>query len=225
MGSIVSDNDGNAIGHKCAPDINSGMNDQLIGGNGTIEMIRETTDGLVEEYQIQGNQLIDENGVWCYQIPMNLDFIGMDEYGNIVPTDNPNVGIPTRTQVRFRISKNESGDEGISRHTAKYLVPMNPIFDESSVRPRIKLDSNFTGQDVEQMYSFGSSTPDSCFRDLYWNNVYSVKNYIPKTQVAHRPYSKNYGALKGSNLATDQNEIPYNKLRVDLPFVYMIMLG
>ena len=229
MGSIVSDNEGNAIGHKCAAEVDNGMNNQLIAGQGTIEMIRKTTDGLVEEYQIQGNQLIDEDGVWCYQIPMNLDFVGTDEYGNIVPTDNPNRGIPTRTQVRFRISKIETGDEGFSRHTAKYLVPMNPIFAEHNVNVDGKATNGVVpvvelkGQDVEKMYNFGSSTPQSCFRDLYWNNVYSVKNYIPKVQVAHRPYSKNYSALKGSNLAEDQNPIPYNKLRVDIPFMYMIV--
>ena len=27
--------------------------------------------------------------VVCYQIPMNLDYIGTDEFGNIVPTDDP----------------------------------------------------------------------------------------------------------------------------------------
>ena len=233
MGSIVSDNEGHSIGHKCAPDIDNGMNDQLIAGEGTIEMIRKTQDGLVEEFQIQGNQLIDSNGVWCYQIPMNLDFVGTDEYGNIVPTDNPNKGIPTRTQVRFRISKHDGGDEGFSNHTAKYLVPMNPIFSEKEsieseegeegvldgVQPVIEM----SGQEVENMYIFGSNTPQSCFRDLYWNNVYSVKNYIPKVQVASRPYAKNYGALKGANLAEDNNPIPFNKLRIDLPFLYVIV--
>lgn len=221
MGSIVSDNEGNAIGHKCAPDIENGMNDQLIAGEGTIEMIRKTIDGLVEEHQIQGNRLIDSDGVWCYQIPMNLDYVGTDEYGNIIPTDNPNKGIPTRTQVRFRFSKTETGDEGFSRHTAKYLVPMNPplMEGEDDVIPKSLLN----GQDFEKLYNFGSNTPLSCFRDLYWNNVYSVKNYIPKIQVAHRAYAKNYSALKGSNLATDQNPIPFNKLRVDIPFMYMIV--
>ena len=221
MGSIVSDNEGHAIGHKCAPDVENGMNNQLVGGSGTIEMIRKTSDGLVEEYQIQGNQLIDEDGVWCYQIPMNLDYIGTDEYGNIVPTDNPNKGIPTRTQVRFRISKNETLDEGFSRHTAKYLVPMNPVLSEEQddTVPKSLED----GHMIERMYSFGSSTPISCFRDLYWNNVYSVKNYIPKTQVARRAYSQNYSALKGSNLADDQNPIPFNKLRIDMPFLYMVV--
>lgn len=219
MGSIISDNDANSIGHKCAPSVNNGMNNQLIGGNGTIEMIRKTTDGLVEEYQIQGNQLIDENGVWCYQIPMNLDYIGTDEYGNVVPTDNPSKGIPTRAQVRFRISKTESGDEGFSRHTAKYLVPMNPILNEEKVVPTLKV----SGSEAEKMYNFGSATPDSCFRDLYWNNVYSVKNYIPKSQVAHRPYANNYTALKGANLVDNQNPVPFNKLRADMPFSYVIV--
>ena len=218
MGSIVSDNEGNSIGHKCAPSLDNGLNTQLVGGSGTIEMIRKTPDGFVEEYQINGNQLIDDNGVWCYQIPMNLDYVGTDEYGNVVPTDNPSKGIPTRTQVRFRISKTESGDEGFSRHTAKYRVPMNPILDETEVKPTLKV----SGSEGEKMYNFGSSTPDSCFRDLYWNNVYSVKNYIPKSQVAHRPYSNQYTALKGSNLANDQNPIPFNKLRIDIPFSYVL---
>ena len=122
-----------------------------------------TTDGLVEEFQIQGNRLIDSDGVWCYQIPMNLDFIGTDEYGNIVATDDPSKGIPTRTRVRFRISKQDNGDEGFSRHTAKYLVPMNPHFMDSGdddgkkaatydyVRPTIK-----SGKELEKMYIFGS---------------------------------------------------------------------
>lgn len=219
MGSIISDNDGHAIGHKCSPDVENGMNEQLIAGQGTIEMIRKTPDGVIEEFQIQGNQLINENGVWCYQIPMNLDYIGTDEYGNIVPTDNPNKGIPTRAQVRFRISKNETGNEGHSRHTAKYLVPMNPPLYAENGNPQ----SVESGIEIEKMYQFGSNTPESCFRDLYWNNVYSVKNYIPKIQTARRAYAPNYSALKGSNLATDQNQIPFNKLRIDMPFVYILL--
>ena len=220
MGSIVSDNDGNSIGHKCSPDEDSGLNSQLIAGEGTIEMIRKTQSGLVEEFPIKGNALIDSDGVWCYQIPMNLDYVGTDEYGNIVPTDNPKKGIPTRAQVRFRMSKRETGDEGFSRHTAKYLVPMNPEFNENSITP---LSQAKTGQEIEKMYNFGSNTPQNCFRDLYWNNVYSVKNYIPKVQVAHRAYAPYFGGLKGSNLVDDQNPVPFNKLRVDLPFIYMVV--
>jgi hypothetical protein len=41
--------------------------------------------------------------------------------------------------------------------------------------------------------------------------------------VAHRPYAPNYSALKGANLVEDQNPIPFNKLRIDLPFLYIIV--
>ena len=221
MGAIISDNEGNSIGHKCAPAEDNGMNEQLIAGEGTIEMIRRTPDGLVEEYSIQGNQLIDANGVWCYQIPMNLDFVGTDEYGNVVPTDNPSKGIPTRTQVRFRFSKNETGNEGHSRHTAKYLVPMNPtLVNGNHGQEPVTLEN---GKYIEKMYEFGSKTPEDCFRDLYWNNVYSVKNYIPKAQVAYRPHAPYYTGIKGSNLVDDQNPVPFNKLRIDIPFMYAIV--
>jgi hypothetical protein len=219
MGAIVSDNGEHSINNNCAVNKENGMNDQLVTSNGTIEMIRKTTDGLIEEYPIKSNYLIDNDGVWCYQIPMNLDYIGTDESGNIVPIDNPNKGIATRAQVRFRISKEETGDEGFSRHTAKYLVPMNPI-----LNPEMEtVNSLLSGPEVEKMYNFGSLTPNHCFRDLYWNNVYSVKNHIPKVQTARRPSSPKYSALKGANHAGDKNAIPFNKLRIDISFTYMVI--
>lgn len=219
MGSIMSDNQSNSIGHKCEPSRFNGYNDQLVTGEGTIEMIRKTVDGLTEEYQIQGNQLINENGVWCYQIPMNLDYIGTDEYGNIVPVDSPSKGIPTRARVRFRISKIETGDEGFSRHTAKYLVPNNiPFSGYSDNKPVIE-----NGNDIDDYFEFGSSTPTECYRDLYWNKVYSVKNYIPRLQIAHRSTSKLYSGIRATNLTKDKAIVPFNKLRFDVPFTYSML--
>ena len=221
MGAIMSDNQSNSIGHKCEPSRFNGYNDQLVAGEGTIEMIRKTVDGLTEEYQIQGNQLINGDGVWCYQIPMNLDYIGTDEYGNIVPVDSPSKGIPTRARVRFRISKLETGDEGFSRHTAKYLVPNNIPFEgyeKNGYRPVIK-----NGNDIDKYFEFGSSTPKECYRDLYWNKVYSVKNYIPRLQIAHRNVSKLYSGIRATNLAKDKAQVPFNKLRFDMPFSYSLL--
>lgn len=220
MGSVMSDNASNEIGHRCTPSIFNGYNEQLIAGEGTIEMIRKTTDGLTEEVQIQGNRLIDSDGVFCYQIPMNLDYVGTDEYGNIVPTNNPNKGIPTRTRVRFRFSKQETGEESFSRHTAKYLVPNNPELLEGDdyVTPTVS-----NGKDLSSYFSFGSATPDNCFRDMYWNKVYSVKNYIPRIQTARRITSKHYSGLKATNIIKKDNPIPYNTLRFDLHFNYMVL--
>ena len=81
MGSVITDDYSNAIGHTCSPSKKVGYNNRLTTNRGTIEMIRKTPDGAVEEYQVQGNEVVDGDGVWCYQIPMNLDYIKTDEYG------------------------------------------------------------------------------------------------------------------------------------------------
>ena len=105
LGSVITDSSVNSIDHNCGPSAKMGEASQLTPSEGTIEMIRKTVDDRVEEYTIKGNKLIDGDGIFCYQIPMNLDFVCTDEYGNIVPTDNPTKGIPTRTRVRFRLMK------------------------------------------------------------------------------------------------------------------------
>ena len=220
IGSVISDNSSNEIGHRCTPSTFNGYNEQLIAGEGTIEMIRKTNDGLTEEFQIQGNRLIDSDGVFCYQIPMNLDYVGTDEYGNIVPTNNPSKGIPTRTRVRFRFSKQETGEEGFSRHTAKYLVPNNPelLNGEEYMSPTVS-----NGKDLSEYFEFGSSTPDNCFRDMYLNKVYSVKNYIPRIQTARRNTSKHYSGIKATNIVKNLSPMPFNTLRFDLHFTYMVL--
>ena len=228
MGSIVSDSFGTAIGHNCKAFRTSGYNKTLVAGEGTIEMIRKTTDGFVEEFQIQGNQLIDGDGVFCYQIPMNLDYVQTDEYGNIIPTDNPAKGIPTRTSVRFRFSMNETENDGISRHRAKYLVPNNPKlkvdYDEEGnlitdkIYP-VELGTDYT---LDSYYEFGTATNEDSFRDLFWNKVYTVKNYIPRIQVSKKANTKNYTGLRTSNNHESNNPVPFNKIRFSLSFQYRL---
>lgn len=218
FGCIVSDNFSNNIGDKCNPSKYVGFNRNLVAGEGTIEMIRKTQDGLVEEFQIQGNRLIDGDGVWCYQIPMNLDYVGTDEFGNIVPTDDPKKGIPTRTSVRFRISMQETSSEGVSRHRAKYLVPNVHHVVRKNNGVYIYEPNKYT-----QCYEFGSATPDEFFRDLYWNKVYSVKNYIPRIQLGSAKNTQKYSAIRTVNLSENLNPFPFNHARFRLFFAYRVL--
>lgn len=218
FGCIVSDNFSNNIGDKCNPSKYVGFNRNLVAGEGTIEMIRKTQDGLIEEFQIQGNRLIDGDGVWCYQIPMNLDYVGTDEFGNIIPTDDPNKGIPTRTSVRFRISMQETSSEGVSRHRAKYLIPnVHQIVNDNS-GVYIYEPNKYT-----QCYEFGSATPDEFFRDLYWNKVYSVKNYIPRIQLGSSKNTQKYSAIRTTNVSENLNPFPFNHARFRLFFAYRVL--
>jgi len=220
MGSIISDTGSASISHKCVPDDKVGKMSELITGEGRIEMIRKTFDGKVEEFSVMGNRLIDGNGVWCYQIPMNLDYVRTDEFGNIVPTDNPDTGIPTRARVRFRISMDEPGTDDTARKRARFLVPNNPRIDgkDNGIYPEFNKSEKH-----EPDYEFGSRTKEESYRDLFWNNVYTVKSYIPRLQKKRSPASRKFTGFKMINHFGDNNPLPYNNLHIRMGFVYRFL--
>ena len=210
LGSLISDEKSNGFSKKCIPMQNMGRMERLTTGSGTIEMIRKRMDGSVEEFPINGNELIDGNGTWCYQIPMNLDYVTTDEYGNLVPTDNPEKGIPTRARVRFRASLSDFDSELVNSHLVKVLIPHNP-----------KNASNID-------YSFGSLTNDSdddgtnSYRDLLWNNVYTVKSYIPRIQKGNNQRTTKFSGIKTVNVNGSNNPMPYNNMRVNITFMFTL---
>lgn len=215
MGSIVTDTGSNSISKNCAGATTSGKMSELVSGEGTIEMIRKTIDNKVESYQIRGNRLIDGDGVWCYQIPMNLDYIMTDEFGNIVPSDNPEKGIPTRTRVRFRISLDKVPNDNTARNRCQYLVPNNPRLDEERY-------PDFT-KTKEVDYEFGTNTKDENYRDLFWNKVYTVKNYIPRLQKNTWVKNRKHTGIKLINHFGDNNPMPYNNMNIKLTFQYRLI--
>ena len=215
LGSVITDTGSNAIGKSCAPTESCGRMENLSTGEGSIEMIRKTLDGKVEEVQIKGNRLIDGNGVWCYQIPMNLDYVRTDEYGNIVPTDDPNKGIPTRARVRFRISLDESPNDSESRKRCKYLIPNNPRLDTD--------DFPIFTRTKEVDYEFGSLTREESYKDLLWNNVYTIKNYIPRLQKNSHETNRKHSGIKAINYYGDNNPFPYNNVNIKLSFTYRLI--
>lgn len=212
LGSVVSDSPSNGITRKCMATENMGNMEELTTGEGTIEMIRKTPSGEIEEFQVRGTQLIDSNGVWCYQIPMNLDYMMTDEYGNMIPTDDPEKGIPTRASVRFRISMQDNEENTDNFYRAKILVPHNPQIKEKDKH-----------EDYD--YEFGTLTRDESFRDLFYDNVYSVKSYIPRFQKKKTRgwKDKKFTGIKSCNFHGNNNPIPYNNMRIRLPFMFTVM--
>lgn len=212
MGSVISDNSSQGITKKCMGTENMGNMEEMVTGEGTIEMIRKTPAGNVEEFQVKGTQLIDADGVWCYQIPMNLDYMMTDEYGNMVPTDDPSKGVATRARVRLRMSMSDTEENVDNYFRAKALVPHNP-----------QLLSDGTHEDYD--YEFGTYTREDSYRDLFWNNVYSVKSYIPRFQKRKVLGWKDrrFVAIKNCNFHGTNNPMPYNNIRIRLPFMFGVM--
>lgn len=215
IGSIITDTGSNAIGKNCTSTDGIGKMSELIAGEGSIEMIRKTYDGKVEEFQVKGNRVIDGDGVWCYQIPMNLDYIVTDEFGNIVPSDNPEKGIPTRTRVRFRISIDEAPSDNTARKRCRYLVPNNPRLDSERF-------PQFT-KTKEPDYEFGSRTREESYKDLLWNKVYTVKNYVPRLQKNRKVTDRRHTGIKLINHHEGNNPMPYNNVDIKLGFTYRML--
>ena len=209
IGSVITDGSESAISKKCVPSADMGEMRNLKGSAGTIEMIRKTPQDNVESFTIQGTKLIDGSGTWCYQIPMNLDFIGTDEYGNRVATNDPNKGVPTRTRVRFRLSLSDNDVKYDNIHLTKVLIPNNPQ------------------KEGETDYAFGSYTKDDetgskSFRDLFSNNIYTVKSYIPRIQKGSGQRTTKFTGIKNITVNNGNNEIPYNNMRVNITFMFTL---
>ena len=221
MGSSITDPRGSYIGVDGQPNGSNGRFNSLTTSVGDIEIIRKTQDGRVEEVKENVVGIIDGNGVWCYQIPMNLDRIGTDEYGNIIAINDPERGIPTRARVRFRISLTDAKDESASEYTAKFLIPCNPPLAPKSENSRSAIINHevFSDEDWDNIYEFGDKTPDSCFRDLYWGKVYSVKQYYLRYQYEYEPKTVGYGDKMVYETNEDFNKPNQGYTFMDYPYV------
>jgi hypothetical protein len=206
MGSIFGDSEKNSINKSCRPRKDVGRICETVTSRGSIEMIRKTIDGSIERFDVQGGRVIDENGAWSYQVPMNLDYMVTDEFGNLVPSEDSNNGVPTRARARFRIGMDQTGGEGRLRTRAKYLVPNNP--------------DSFADSD----YTFDEMTPDNHFRDLSWNKVYTVKNFISRFQTTGGGNNRNMIGIKDvDDCVGVKNPFPYNRMDNDFNPLFSIL--
>jgi hypothetical protein len=105
---------------------------------------------------------------------MNLDY--MISWFTIYSQD-PNIGIATRSSVRFNIGMDDSGGDGRLRTRARYLYLI-------------------TQQMFHKLIEFGVNTKETSFRDLYWNKIYSVSNYISRFQPNNGVENRNITGIK-----------------------------
>ena len=208
IGSIFGDNNKNSVNKHCKPRRKVGTLEGMTTGSGNIEMIRKTILGEVERFDIDGGEVIDDNGTWAYQIPMNLDYVVTDEFGNLIPTDDPNKGIPTRASLRFRIGMNATGGEGRIRTRAKYLVPHNP--------------SSWSDSD----YNFDETTKAKNFQDFHWNKIYTVSNHITRVQnsvTGGATSRRTFTAIKEVDNGGNNNLFPFNRMDTTLNPLFVIL--
>lgn len=115
MGSVFSSSDEDYLKNNCKPKAEQGDLCGLVTGPGTILAIRQTINldpqgrPILEQYSLpSGGKVIDENGAFNLDLPMNLDYLITDEFGNYVVSQDPSVGIPSKAKYRFKVKYNSS---------------------------------------------------------------------------------------------------------------------
>ncbi len=130
MGSIFSNSDEDELKVSCKPSLNTGALCDMVTQSGKILAIRQTINSdsigfpVLEEYKFEdGGNIIDDNGTWLVEVPMNLDYITTNEFGEQILSNDPTVGIPTKAKYRFRIQYQNEDPQGSTIIRADYLVP------------------------------------------------------------------------------------------------------
>ena len=130
MGSLISTNEDHALKRQCRPTLKGGSLCSLVTGPGKIQAIRQTIKidskgrpALEVADLEEGGQVIDDNGAWLVDIPMNLDYVVTNEFGEQVISKDPKKGIPTKGKYRFKIMWNQPDDLGARVKRANFLVP------------------------------------------------------------------------------------------------------
>ena len=130
MGSMFSTDDNLTLKSNCTMRDEIGSMCQNVTGPGRILSVRQTidvdSDGLpvLEQFNLEnGGNVIDENGTWLVEVPMNLDYVVTNEFGEQVISTDPSVGIPTKGRYRFKVEWQNEGGLQNEVQRASYLLP------------------------------------------------------------------------------------------------------
>ena len=221
---------------------------QLQAGPGQILAIRQTIqidsngNPILEEYKLEQNgNVIDGNGSWLSELPMNLDYIVTNEFGERVLSNDPTIGIPTKAKYRFKIKWQQSNELSEQTRRPYYLVP--------NVREygwvNSNSDPNLTGgnNQLASSYYFGldwsgytkgfNSTQrikklnemidcQDTFYQFDFNRVYTVSGLIDQYKSGGRGKFIGIKEIDSNECADSVNKFPVNEGFRNFDFIYFL---
>ena len=200
MGSLTTNIDDKAIANGCRPPSEMGNLCNLTTAPGEIVAIRQTifqdSNGLpiLEQAELpNGGKVIDEEGTWLLEVPMNLDYVTTNEFGEQILSNDPKIGVPTKGKYRFKIKYGQSPDLELSEtRRAYFLVPNVKEYGwtNSLSDPYYSLNTNSSNyKDLLGSYYFGldwsgytnaqaAVNCEDTFYEFVYNKVYTVSGLI-----------------------------------------------
>ena len=235
MGSIYSTSDNYRVRPNARPADDMGNLCSLVAGPGQILAIRQTiyqdSDGnpVLELHQLeQSGNIIDGNGVWLTELPMNLDYFVTNEFGEKIISNDPTIGIPTKAKYRFKIKWQQSPNLSEQVRRPYYLVPNVKEYWDSENDPNVP---NTTNKALGSSYYFGLAWSgytngfngtsyynrlneiincEDTFYEFQYNKVYTVAGLIDEFKNGGRGQFIGIKEIDSSDCEDTINKFPVN---------------
>jgi len=253
IGSMVSSTDKYRIKKNGKPRDDMGNLCGLITNTGQILAIRQTinqdSDGnpILEQYQMeQSGNIIDGDGTWLTELPMNLDYLVTNQFGEKVISNDPTIGIPTTAKYRFKVKWTQSSLVNEDTKRAYWLIPnvreygwnvsradIDPIDGDTIQRQQVAssyyfgLDwtgytQGFSGQNKINLLNEKINGEDT-FYNFKYNRVYTISSLISgyKNGTARGRFV-GIKEIDSSDCESTVNKFPVNDGFRNFDFLYFL---
>ena len=241
MGSIYSSPDNMRVRKTARPKDNMGNLCGLQAGPGQILSIRQTiqqgTDGnpILEQYELeQAGNVIDGDGTWLTELPMNLDYFITNEFGEKVISNDPTIGIPTKAKYRFKIKWQQPNSLTEQTRRPYFLVPNIREYGWSNVSSDPNYSTNASVQEkLAGSYYFGvewsgytnidaAVSCEDSFYEFNYNRVYTVSGLIDEFKNGGRGRFVGIKEIDSNDCESTINKFPVNEGFRNFDFIYFV---
>jgi hypothetical protein len=245
MGSIYSTSDSYRVRPNARPADDMGNLCSLVAGPGQILAIRQTIyqddegNPVLEQHQLeQSGNIIDGNGVWLTELPMNLDYFVTNEFGEKILSNDPTVGIPTKAKYRFKIKWQQSANLSEQVRRPYYLVPNVKEYgwtNDTVVSDLPKQESSYyfglSWSGYTNGFNLGNQKQDrlneiiNCedtFYEFKYNKVYTITGLIDEFKNGGRGQFIGIKEIDSQDCESTINKFPVNDGFKNFDLLYFI---
>jgi hypothetical protein len=241
MGSIYSTDDAYRVRKNAKPKDDMGNLCSLQSGPGQVLAIRQTiqqdTTGkpILEQYQLeQFGNIIDGDGVWLTELPMNLDYYITNEFGEKVISNDPTIGIPTKAKYRFKIKWTQPNALTEQTRRPYFLVPNVREYGWSNTIIDPNLQTNPSSNvNLAGSYYFGldwtgytntsaAINCDDTFYQFEFNKVYTVSGLIDEFKNGAKGRFIGIKEIDSQDCETTINKFPVNEGFRNFDLIYFV---
>ena len=243
FGSIFTDSGKMNLNKGCNPRNDMGEEDNLRTGEGRIDMIRvkdyDITDWVntntikptdLEKFTVDGGELIDNDGTFAFPVPMNIGHVITDEFGVLVPSNDPSVGIATKGMYRFAMKFTQPNDNPKFRTATIFFPSLGKDFggtegvvDTGSLaQANGTQDQRFT-DDISQYNKtvYNNSRIELDFHLFEMKQLYTISHFIKKYKKGANRFS--YLGIKNTDISSETNLFPFTNAVWKFDIIYYII--